>query len=676
MVFLDPTFGNNGKVITSFSADDDLGLRLALQSDGRIIVVGVASDFSFNSDFAVARYNSNGTLDTSFNGDGKLTQDIDGEDDAANTVALQSDGKIIVAGQAVDSFSGDADFAVARYNSNGAIDTNFSFSGLVIRDFDLQFDEATGSLVQPDGKILVAGTAQIGGSGFSDEDFAVVRLNSDGSPDSSFGSAGETTTDFGFGNDSATKAIHQPDGKLLVTGAAETASGSFDFALARYTSDGNLDTSFGNGGKLTTDFANGVDEGIDSILQPDGKILVVGKATVNGNADFGIVRYNTNGTLDTSFGTGGKVTADFGFGGDNAASVVLQPNGKIIVVGTVSGSSVSQVGIVRYNSDGKLDTSFGNGGKLTSDLPNGAIAGGAVLQPDGKLLVTGGTFNGSDEDFLLLRYVLNQAPADLTLSNSKIDENAAANSVVGTLTTTDADPSDPQTYTLVTGAGSTDNAAFTIEGNQLKTKQPFDFETKNAYSIRVKTTDDYGASFEKQLSITINDLAEPDTGTSGSDTLIGDELGNTIVGLGGNDTLLGRGGSDTLDGGLGNDRLNGGAGLDLLTGGLGNDRFLFDSGARFQKRVLGIDQITDFQKGFDKIELDQTTFTKLKKLSFASVKTLAQAKKSEALITYVRPTGTLYYNENRAKAGFGAGGPFADLTNGLALTKADLAIVS
>lgn len=675
MVFLDPTFGNNGKVITAFGTADDLALRLALQPDGKIIVVGVAGDSSFNSDFAVARYNSNGTLDTSFDGDGKVTDDINGDEDSANTVALQPDGKIVVAGQAVDGFFGDADFAITRYNSNGSIDTGFDVDGLVTQDFDFNFDEATGAVIQPDGRIIVAGTARISGSGFSDDDFAVVRLNSNGSLDSSFGSNGTVETDFGPGDDSVTKALLQSDGKLLVVGAAENAFGDEDFAIARYDANGDLDTSFGLDGRLTTDFGSGNDGVIDAVLQTDGKILAVGKATVNGNADFGIARYNVNGTLDTNFGNGGKVTTDFGFGGDNAAAVMLQPNGKIIVVGTVSGSSVSQVGIARYTSDGRLDSSFGNGGKLISDLPNGAIAGGAVLQ-DGKLLVAGGTFNGSNEDFLLLRYVLNQSPTEITLSNSKVNENAAPNSTIGTLTTTDADPSDPQTYTLVTGTGSTDNTAFTIEGNLLKAKQSFDFEAKNTYSIRVKTTDDYGASFEKQLTITVNDLAEPTTGTTGNDPLTGNELDNTILGLAGNDLLLGQGGNDTLDGGEGNDRISGGGGFDVLTGSAGNDRFVFDSGARFQKGVLGIDQITDFQKGIDKIELDRTTFTRLKKVSFASVRTVAQAKRSKTLIAYVRPTGTLYYNENKGKAGFGAGGAFADLANGLALGKADISIVS
>lgn len=675
MVFLDPTFGNNGKVITAFGTADDLALRLALQPDGKIVVVGVAGDSSFNSDFAVARYNSNGTLDTSFDGDGKVTDDIDGDEDSANTVALQPDGKIVVAGQAVDDFFGDADFAITRYNSNGSIDTGFDVDGLVTQDFDFNFDEATGAVIQPDGRIIVAGTARISGSGFSDDDFAVVRLNSNGSLDSSFGSNGTVETDFGPGDDSVTKALLQSDGKLLVVGAAENAFGDEDFAIARYDANGDLDTSFGLDGRLTTDFGSGNDGVIDAVLQTDGKILAVGKATVNGNADFGIARYNVNGTLDTNFGNGGKVTTDFGFGGDNAAAVMLQPNGKIIVVGTVSGSSVSQVGIARYISDGRLDSSFGNGGKLISDLPNGAIAGGAVLQ-DGKLLVAGGTFNGSNEDFLLLRYVLNQSPTEITLSNSKVNENAAPNSTIGTLTTTDADPSDPQTYTLVTGTGSTDNTAFTIEGNLLKAKQSFDFEAKNTYSIRVKTTDDYGASFEKQLTITVNDLAEPTTGTTGNDPLTGNELDNTILGLAGNDLLLGQGGNDTLDGGEGNDRISGGGGFDVLTGSAGNDRFVFDSGARFQKGVLGIDQITDFQKGIDKIELDRTTFTRLKKVSFASVRTVAQAKRSKTLIAYVRPTGTLYYNENKGKAGFGAGGAFADLANGLALGKADISIVS
>lgn len=685
MVFLDPAFGTNGKVTTSLSFDDDLAIGLVVQPDGKIVIGGSAFGFGADSDFGIARYNSNGTLDTSFDFDGTVINDFDFDEDSINDLVLQPDGKVIAVGRSLNSFDADSDFAIARYNTNGSLDSTFGFGGLTLYDFnfDFEFDEAVSTVLQPDGKLVVGGTATIAAGSIIDQDFAVTRFNSDGSLDTSFGSSGEVSTDFGFGNDAVTKLLRQPDGKILLLGEAENAAGNIDFALARYDANGNLDTSFGTSGTTALDF-NGDDDGvIDAILQTDGKIVAVGKATTNGNANFSIARYNSDGTLDTSFGTGGKATLDFNGGADAASSAVIQPDGKIVVVGTAGTGSVSNIGIARYNSNGALDTNFGTGGKWTTNFSDGAIAGRAVLQADGKLLITGGAGNGSDSDFLLTRVVLNQAPTDIALSNSSIDENAAPNSTVGTLSVTDADLGDTAAYSLIAGTGDTDNAAFTIEGNVLKAKQSFDFEAKNSYNIRVKTTDSFGASFEKQLTISVGNLPEvvapPNgtiLGTPGNDPLTGDKSDNTIVGLGGDDVLLGNAGRDTLQGGDGKDLLSGGAGADILTGGEGSDRFVFDVGVRFQKAILGIDQITDFTRGTDKIVLDRTTFKKLKGKSFASVKTVTEARRSKSLITYVRGSGKLFYNENGAKAGFGQGGQFADLTDGLALAKPDLSIIA
>jgi len=216
-----------------------------------------------------------------------VTTDFGGSD-YGFSVALQPDGKIVVAGYA------GGDFALARYNSDGALDTSFGSGGKVTTDFGGSYHPDGFSVaLQPDGKIVVAGYA--GG------DFALARYNSDGALDTSFGSGGKVTTDFG-GSDAGYSVALQPDGKIVVAGYA-----GLDFALARYNSDGALDTSFGTGGKVTTDFSGGRDVGYSVALQPDGKIVVAGYAGV----DFALARYNSDGALDTSFGSGGKVTTDF-----------------------------------------------------------------------------------------------------------------------------------------------------------------------------------------------------------------------------------------------------------------------------------------------------------------------------------------------------------------------------
>jgi Ca2+-binding RTX toxin-like protein len=230
-----------------------------------------------------------------------------------------------------------------------------------------------------------------------------------------------------------------------------------------------------------------------------------------------------------------------------------------------------------------------------------------VLTADGKLTLVGTTGNGSVGDVAMVRYMINQTPTDLSLSSVTIAENQPIGTVLGTLSSTDADAGDTFTYTLVNGTGSTDNAAFEIVGNQLKTKQAFDFETKNAYSIRVKTTDAFGASIEKELKISISDVTEnlipvkpkpkgdPIVGTSKNDRLVGTAEDDLIRGLKGNDKLVGRAANDILVGGLGNDILKGGVGDDVLRGGGGKDICFLQNN--------GLDTIRQFSDGQDKLKL-------------------------------------------------------------------------
>lgn len=287
----------------------------------------------------------------------------------------------------------------------------------------------------------------------------------------------------------------------------------------------------------------------------------------------------------------------------------------------------------------------------------------------------------------------NQKPTDISLSNASVAENQPAGAIVGNLSTTDPDAGNTHSYALVTGDGSTDNSAFTIEGNVLKVKQPLDFEAKNAYTIRVQTKDQGGLTYEEKLTIAVTDVNEnPFLGDAGNNIINGDAQNNQIdgregddllsgfggddiiVGGLGNDTLFGNEGNDNLQGGEGNDLLNGGLGTDKMAGGGGNDRFVF-GGSVFSKSTFGIDTISDFEKGIDKIVLSRAAFTKLKGKSFASVKNLREAKASDKTITYISKTGALFYNQNGVKDGFGVGGKFADLADGLTLAKADLSLL-
>jgi uncharacterized delta-60 repeat protein len=410
---LDASFGPGGKVTTDFAGSGDGAGAIAVQPDGKLVAAGAAT-INGQVDFALARYNDNGTLDTGFGTNGRVTTDFGGGYEAARSVALQWDGKIVVAGGSLIGFFNH--FAVARYLSDGTLDASFGTGGKVITKFENRPDgiapgevsaDADSVAVQPDGKIVVAGYANIEG----EEDFALVRYNANGTLDTTFGSGGKVITDFGRLQQGYSYALGfslalQPDGKIVVAGVAYIGAGR-DFALARYNSNGTLDTSFGTGGKVITDFTRD-DSAFSVAVEPDGKILVAGMADVSQGYGFALVRYNGNGTLDASFGTGGKVTTDFGildqgFSLANANSLAVQPDGRIVAAGRAYFNEDFHSGLARYNSNGTLDASFGTGGKVIADFqgPYGYDQfGSVVVQPDGKIVVAVSGLG----DFTLVRY--------------------------------------------------------------------------------------------------------------------------------------------------------------------------------------------------------------------------------------------------------------------------------
>ncbi|MBK6551856.1 MAG: hypothetical protein IPG11_15835 [Flavobacteriales bacterium] len=323
---LDGDFDADGKVTTAFGTGDDFGESVAIQLDGKIVVAGSTKNGT-DMDFALARYNTDGTLDNSFSADGKVTTAFGTANDYGKSVAIQQDGKVVVAGFTHNGTNND--FAIARFNTDGTLDNSFSVDGKVTTDFGTD-DQGHSVAIQPDGKIVVAGYS---GSG-SSYDYAVVRYNMDGTLDNSFSVDGKVTTDFGADRDYGRSMALQPDGKIIVAGASYNGS-VYHFALARYNTDGSLDNSFSVDGKVTTDFGTAGDYGESIAIQPDGRIVVCGYASYGtNNSDFAVARYNSDGTLDNSFSVDGKVTTDFGPATDDGRSVTIQPDGKILVAGS------------------------------------------------------------------------------------------------------------------------------------------------------------------------------------------------------------------------------------------------------------------------------------------------------------------------------------------------------
>src|SRR6266702_1236709 len=299
-----------------------------------------------------------GALDPSFDSGGIVVTDFNGSiDGAAFAVAVQPDGKVLAAGYVFSSAATNYDFALARYLPDGSLDPSFGTNGKVATDFHGSTDVARAVALQPDGRIVVAGYAlRLDGPAF---DFALARYNADGSLDASFGVGGKVATDFAGagGSEQAHALALQPDGKIVAAGWTSSAGAStheltfLDFAMARYNPDGSLDASFANGGRAELSFFNNAD--VDFIsgvaLQPDGKIVVAG-VTTTATRDFALARYDADGRLDLTFGVNGKVVTDVDNAHNNAFAVALQPDGRIVIAGQVQplDRSSSNFALARY----------------------------------------------------------------------------------------------------------------------------------------------------------------------------------------------------------------------------------------------------------------------------------------------------------------------------------------
>lgn len=395
---MDASFGGNGRVVTDMGTTIYRATSIAVQADGKIIVGG--NIFTGEStDFALIRYTADGSLDTSFDGDGRVTTSVGtGSDfDTLNGLGLQSDGKIIATG------SSDSEFALVRYNTNGSLDTTFDGDGKVKTGVGTS-SVANTVMPQADDKILAGGTADVGGISV----FAVVRYNTDGSLDTSFDDDGRVTTQVGNRSGYIQDLAIQPDAKIVVAGYSSETLNDTSFAAARYNPNGSLDTSFDNDGKVVTNFENN-SASLALLLQSDGKIVTTGSTGESvsgvGYYKFALARYNPNGSLDSGFDGDGKVVSGIGFWYSTAKATAIQPDGKIVVVGDSFNGANRDFSVVRYTPDGLLDPTFGGDGRVITPILNGDDIGNAVaIQPDGKILVAGSTHNGENHDFAFVRY--------------------------------------------------------------------------------------------------------------------------------------------------------------------------------------------------------------------------------------------------------------------------------
>ena len=401
---LDPSFGIGGKAdtterggaATAFGGDRS---GMALQADGKIVMVGGRF-----TDFILARFNADGSLDTSFGvGGGKVITDMGSgfRQEEALAVAIQADGKIVVVGHtAIDAAPPAPDlpatFALARYNTDGSLDTSFGTGGRVSGNVN---GIARSVAIQPDGKIVLAGDFELAlSNGTFVSEFTVARFNANGSLDLAFGTSGtgQVATDIGNAANSARNLVLQPNGAIVVSGNPQCSQPGCDHTdVVRYNANGTLDASFGSGGKLTL---AGVEVGEGLVRQADGKFVLAGGVTVASvptTTRFVLMRLNADGAIDTGFGNAGTVDTAFTENA-TASGVALQADGRIVAVGTRVLSANSNFIVARYNADGSVDRNFGSDGNLSIDFFGFTDIGENVLvQPDGKIVVGGQAENNA-----------------------------------------------------------------------------------------------------------------------------------------------------------------------------------------------------------------------------------------------------------------------------------------
>lgn len=600
---------------------------LAVSGDKTLVAGYVSGDNG--DDFAIARFNADGTLDSTFGQGGWAIVDFGSTFDQACAIAVDAQGHIVVAGQT--SVNGSFDFAVARLDSSGALDSTFGSGGKVTIDFEGQFDQATALVITGDDKILV------GGSAMKDwvSGFGLVKLNEDGSLDSGFAQQGKALVVWNDIGAEATALAMQADGKIVQAGFVSNLVDpnawtiDTDMAVLRYNADGSLDTSFGVGGKVSIDFGRDDDHAQALAIATDGKILVAGySADTSGPADFALARLDATGALDQTFGAGGKVVTDFVGAQDRAFAIALRDDGKILVAGSSDQGPSRDFALVKYNSDGSLDSDFASGGKLVVHMGGNDCAMGVAL--DGESILVAGTVTMTDGNRWVglakisdetptpeVVEVVNAAPV-ASLSGATFAVSGFAAGFLGSFS--DADLLDTHEVSWDFGDGS--SLAFGPgEGDQGVSHV---YAASGTYVVTFTVRDAAGATSSATLDVVVGaagivmdgDLAVLQvSGTeqrdwiklkwhkksgkvellfngksqglfqadkvivqagAGNDFVQADEkmkMSVALYGGDGNDVLIGGAGNDLLDGGNGNDILHGRKGTDSIFAGAGKDHY-------------------------------------------------------------------------------------------------------
>jgi uncharacterized delta-60 repeat protein len=620
-----PGFGSGGVVTTTLPGTDGSGaIDLVIQSDGKFVAVGSGATRDGN-DFALVRYNADGTLDPSFGAGGQVQTPFPNTGGAiAISAALEPDGKILVAGDAFPAGgSSGIGVALARYNADGALDPSFGDHGLVV---DPLGDYVTGVALDGQGRILIWGQGPQSAT-------SLVRFEADGQLDQTFGVGGVASSDLyedPFGSSPRSLAV-EPDGQIIVAGIIyDAAIGNYVFAVERYNTDGTPDPSFGMDGVATAGLGGAAERATGLALEPDGKIVVFGDAfggvtNPNFNAVFGLARFDSDGRLDAGFGTGGFTVDPSSVG--SPMGIAIEPDGKIVLVGNQTHygpsydpyANYDTVTLSRYDADGLPDPTFGVGGTTAPwTSPRGNDASAVTFAPNGTFVVAGTSNDsyGQTPTFEVAQF----RGLDLTAAAPVVGVRGQALTFTGSFDGQADAPVSEVTWSFGDGT-----RPVTFSGRDAQALTPTHaYAADGAYTIRLTVRYATGLSITTTAKVTIQSVAlEPEPrdpsltdlvvgGTSQDDTILflpgtrsntvmvmldglclgtyaptgwivaygqgGDDLISVdhsitfpaeLFAGSGDDTLIGGGGRNILIGGSGDDTLIGGEGRNILIGGSG-----------------------------------------------------------------------------------------------------------
>lgn len=389
---LDYNFGINGRINTDINGANDVAWAVTTQADGKILAAGQSQNSTVSgagTDFTIVRYNLDGSLDTSFDYDGIVTANYDWAE-SAHDIVIDANNKILIAGTSSGSV------ALLRFNMDGSPDTTFDHDGVVLTGSLFGTSTANHIALQPDGKIVFAGSRFVSGN-----NFLAGRFNANGSIDSTFNSTGFYTTSFSPGEDALGTVAIQPDGKIVCAGTYEQVTGIFQSALLRLTPGGIPDVTFGTSGFSTctsTLFENLIES---IVLTPSGKIIAAGAVKTGSGYNQALWKFTNNGSADFAFGNAGMVqTGFFTYG----LSISLTPENKILAGGYGSWTPVADFALARYDTTGAIDTTFGVTGLVFTDINNNDVAYAMHAAADGSIVLAGFSDGGIGQDFAIARF--------------------------------------------------------------------------------------------------------------------------------------------------------------------------------------------------------------------------------------------------------------------------------